>query len=33
MSCRTQIVTHPLFEDGYALATPREHPLANLSHG
>lgn len=26
-----QIVTHPLFEDGYALATPREHPLANLS--
>jgi DNA-binding transcriptional LysR family regulator len=27
-----QIVTLPLFEDGYALATPREHPLANLSH-
>jgi LysR family hydrogen peroxide-inducible transcriptional activator len=26
-----QIDTHPLFEDGYALATPREHPLANLS--
>jgi LysR family hydrogen peroxide-inducible transcriptional activator len=26
-----QIVTHPLFEDGYSLATPREHPLANLS--
>jgi LysR family hydrogen peroxide-inducible transcriptional activator len=27
-----QIVTYPLFDDGYALATPREHPLANLSH-
>jgi LysR family hydrogen peroxide-inducible transcriptional activator len=26
-----QIDTHPLFEDGYSLATPREHPLANLS--
>jgi LysR family hydrogen peroxide-inducible transcriptional activator len=26
-----QIATHPLFEDGYALATPREHPLANLT--
>jgi LysR family hydrogen peroxide-inducible transcriptional activator len=26
-----QIATHPLFEDGYSLATPREHPLANLS--
>jgi LysR family hydrogen peroxide-inducible transcriptional activator len=26
-----QIIPHPLFEDGYALATPREHPLANLS--
>jgi LysR family hydrogen peroxide-inducible transcriptional activator len=26
-----QITTHPLFEDGYSLATPRAHPLANLS--
>jgi LysR family hydrogen peroxide-inducible transcriptional activator len=26
-----QIVVHPLFEDGYSLATPRGHPLANLS--
>jgi LysR family hydrogen peroxide-inducible transcriptional activator len=26
-----QITTHPLFEDGYSLATPRVHPLANLS--
>jgi LysR family hydrogen peroxide-inducible transcriptional activator len=26
-----QIATHPLFEDGYSLATPRAHPLANLS--
>jgi LysR family hydrogen peroxide-inducible transcriptional activator len=26
-----QIDTHPLFEDAYSLATPREHPLANLS--
>jgi LysR family hydrogen peroxide-inducible transcriptional activator len=25
-----QVVTHPLFEDGYCLATPRSHPLANL---
>lgn len=27
----SQVVAHPLFEDGYALATPRAHPLANLS--
>jgi LysR family hydrogen peroxide-inducible transcriptional activator len=25
-----QVATEPLFEDGYSLATPRTHPLANL---
>jgi LysR family hydrogen peroxide-inducible transcriptional activator len=26
-----QVETEPLFDDGYSLATPRAHPLANLS--